>query len=300
MLDHPLLSAKEEAGLARRIKLGHREAAHELVRHNFRLAWVMAEEWTASSREGGAAAEDLFSAAITGLYKAAGKFRPTKGSFARYAAYFVRDALRAETGHAAVVRWRTGSAEDRRRAAMARWKWLERTGAEASDAEVAAILGWDEPRVARTSPRSRPVSLDAPSGNGTAPLSESISDPSVAAPDEYCASNDEMERVRSALGKLDERSREVIAQRFGFSRAGEKASLRAVGEDLGISGERVRQIERRALARLRVVLAGPLRLPATIPAEMKLDYLCRRDVGTLQAAIAPWAADSEAELCLTA
>ena len=114
MLDHPLLSKSAESGLARRIKKGDREAAHELVRHNARLAWVMAEQWAAGSRERGAEAEDLFSVAIIAIYKAADKFRPTKGSFARYAVFFIRDALRTETRKSMIVSDGPASARDRR------------------------------------------------------------------------------------------------------------------------------------------------------------------------------------------
>jgi len=226
MLDHPLLTKSAESGLARHIKKGDRKAAHELVRHNARLAWVIAEQWAAGSRKRGAETEDLFSVAIVALYKAAEKFRPTKGSFARYAAYFVRDALRAEVGNAAVVRGRPGSSADRREAAAASWQWLERTGIDATKEELAAILGWTERKVMRAQPSSPALSLDAPIGEGPASLGERIHDGSIAGPDEQCAAKDQADQLRLALGKLDERSREVIKRRFGL---GETARVSRCG-----------------------------------------------------------------------
>lgn len=254
MLGHPLLSRQEEAELSRGIRRGEEAAVHELIRHNARLAWVMAEQWAARSREQGAETEDLFSVAIVALYKAAKKFRPRKGSFATYAEYFVRDALRAEVGNTAVVRRRLSSASDRRRAAAASWEWLERTGVDATGPELAATLGWTERKVTRALPRSRALSLDATGGEGSTPLGEQICDGAIAGPDEQCLAKDRTDQLRSALGQLDKRSREVISRRFGLGKNGKRESLRAVGQALGLSGERARQIERVALGRLRAAL----------------------------------------------
>lgn len=295
-----MLSRAAESGLARRIKKGDREAAHELVRHNARLAWVMAEQWAAGSRESGAEVEDLFSVAIVALYRAAARFRSAKGSFARYAAYFVRDALRAEVANAAVVRGRPGRSTDRREAAAASWRWLERTGMDATKEELAALLGWTERKVMRAQPSPRALSLDAPRGDGPSSLRENIPDGSTACPDEQCAATDRADQLRSALAELDGRSREVIARRFGIGRNGEGEPLRAVGRGLGLSGERVRQIERRALGRLRTILTSRGRpgFDANDAAEPALPTDHRDGGDPRQVDFA--GTDLEAGLCLTA
>ena len=304
MLGHPLLSRKEEAELARRIKMGDEEAVHELVRHNMRLAWVMAERWAGSPPDRGAEAKDLFSAAILGLYKAAWRFRAKRGSFARYAAFFIRDALRAEVRKSAIVSEPPVAADDRRATAAASWQWLERTGREAAAHELADMLGWTERSVNKAQPHSRPLSLDAPAKEGPTSLGELIGDDSILPPDERCAAADAVEELRLALGKLDKRSREVITRRFGIGRSTEGDPLRVIGEAVGLSGERIRQIEWTALAKLRAILTSDGRLGATAAPRIRTDVGGDGEETSLGLAenrrIDFAGVDSEVALCLTA
>ena len=257
MLNHPLLSQEAEAGLARRIKRGDPGAQHELVRHNLRLAWFFAQQFG-----GRGSAEDFIGEAVVGLYKAAERFDPKQGRFAKYAAFYLRDAMRRQRrfeGYRSAAK-----RADRAKPAEAAWRWLERTGREVSDAEIAADLGWSERRLRSVLWRARPVSLEMQIGEHGLRLGETMVDEAAVLPDAAAAKEDLWAAARKALESLEPRMRAIIERRFGFRAEGEigapgtsrQHSLRAVGCAVGLSGERIRQLERDALIELRRMMAA--------------------------------------------
>ncbi len=271
MLDHRLLSAAVEAGLARRIQTGDDAATHELVRHNLRLARFIAERF--AERHPNLDRDDLCSEAVLALYQAARKFDPHRGRFAHYAGFYVREALRSAMNLARYGQRRPPPGEDRNAAADASWRWLEQTGRDASIDDLVTMLGWKRARLLRALAGTRTVSLDAPSTTAGHTLGDVIADASIPRADVHAARNDTCRAVRSAIAQLDPRARTVIEHRFGLMEDGSAHvphrraklkinplpknphALRAVGTVVGLTGERVRQIERAALLTLRRLLA---------------------------------------------
>ena len=258
MLDHPLLSREAEAGLSKRIKAGDETARHELVRHNLRLAWAFA---TRGEVGGGARTEDLFGEAVTALYRAAKRFDAALGTFAQFCEFHLREAWRK---HARFEGYSpAGSRALRAQADQVTWRWLERTGREPCTSEIAAVLHWTGREALRARGRSRPLSLDLPMETDGARLMDTLPDEAAESPAATALRAELRALVRHSLAALEPRTRAIIERRFGFGSVGaadlpaknRPRPLRAVGADLGLSGERVRQLEREGLARLRRMLA---------------------------------------------
>jgi RNA polymerase sigma factor (sigma-70 family) len=243
LLDHPLLSPKEEARLGRRAARGEEAARHALVRHNLRLAWNFVQRCRHKPGVWGNE-EDLFGEAVAALYRAAGKFRPGRGRFCSYAGWHLRDAFRR---HRRFAGFRSEErAVDRVKPAVAAWRWLERTGREASDWEIAREIGWSEERLRGVLCRARPVSLEEPVGEFATSLEELVSD-GAAGPDRTVEENELRLAVRRAMERLEPALRAVIVEGFGFN--GEAVRRRRMS--LREQGER-----KRALTELRRMLAG--------------------------------------------
>lgn len=270
MLDHSLLPEKAEARLARRIRAGDESATHELVRHNLRLAGFLADRF--AEHHPSIDRDDLCSEAVLALYTAARKFDPRRGRFAHYAGFYVREALRVSVNVTRFGQRRPPPAEDREAVADAAWRWLEQTGREADIDQLAFVLGWKRSRVARALGGPRTLSLDAPVTPNGVTLGDVLEDQSAVHADAFAALNDTTAAVRDAVEQLEPRARTIIEHRFGLSPNGSTRgarrdvrlpqsreknphALRAVGAVVGLTGERIRQIERDALFALRRLLA---------------------------------------------
>ena len=244
-----LLTPEEEVRLAKRIRRGDRKALHRLVQANLRFVVSVARTYQGR----GLALSDLIEEGNVGLMKAAKRFDETRGfRFISYAIWWIRQAiLQALHDHSRVVRIpvnRAARASRIERAAQA----LEQTlGRVATAYDVAETLGIDVDEVrAHQSYTQRAVSLDAPaSEEGDAPLMHLLADEEAPTPDERIAEQDLARDLRDAMRDLDPRERKILNDYFGME-TGEGVTLEAIGQELGLTRERVRQLKERAVRKL--------------------------------------------------
>jgi RNA polymerase primary sigma factor len=250
----PRLTADEERELGRRIQRdSDHEALRGLVEGNLRFVVSYAKRY----RGLGVSFLDLIHEGNLGLMEAARRFDPDRNvKFITYAVWWIRQALT----HALSMQTRAFSLPQKLSGAAAR---LNREVAELTEqlerpptsSEIAADLDMSEADVAALLQiAARDVSLsDRPGGDadeGAAELGELLEASSVPLEEDLLRQS-LVDRVRAALSELDEKEREVVELRFGLDRDGEMRTLQEVGETLGLSRERIRQIEARAKEKLR-------------------------------------------------
>jgi len=248
---YPLLTRAEEAELGRRIREGDDEALDQLVCSNLRFVVSIAKRY----QHHGVPLADLIDEGNIGLIRAAGRYDETRGAkFISYAVWWVRQAMaQAIADHGHVVRVplsRTGEIYRIGRHANALRQDL---GREPRADELAEDLQMTEAEISVTIPVSRgALSLDAPMGDGSdLTLLDYLPDDVVATPDDDATNGNLADSVVSALAALPPREAKVLRMYFGFDR-GDPVTLDRIGEQLGVTRERVRQIKDRALWRIRV------------------------------------------------
>jgi RNA polymerase primary sigma factor len=241
---HRLLDADEELRLARSVRAGDRRAALRLVESNLRLVVAIARRYASC----GVPFLDLVQEGNIGLLHAVEGFDPARGCrFSTYAYWCIRHAVRqaaAEQGRLIRVPPATAEAMDRLRRAACRLAQV--LGREPSPSELADELGTTAERVDRLTRLSRPaLPLDGlePPQPGASPADEVVL--AALRVDLY-----------AMLARLTARQRRILRLRFGLV-DGRRCSLEEIGRRLGLSRERVRQIEKEALARLRDATDAP-------------------------------------------
>ncbi len=248
-----LLSAADERSLATRIEDGDVEARDRLVRANLRLVVCIARGYTGR----GLALEDLIAEGNMGLLRAAEGFDPTAGTrFSTYATFWIRQSIRrALSRDGAAVRlpqyMTTLIGKWHRTAATLR----RELGRPAAEDEIAARLGLSAKQVRAVQKALRVhASGQSPEDEDGDTAVERVADARSDCPGEALAGAETLHSILGSLERLTEREATVLRMRFGLN--GETAStLKEVGELLGYTRERVRQIERDALAKLRVSAA---------------------------------------------
>jgi RNA polymerase primary sigma factor len=244
--DHPLLTAEEERRLARAIERGDLAAKDRLVRCNLRLVASVARRHVGR----GLPMEDLLQEGVVGLIRAAEKFDWRRGTrFSTYAVPWIRQAIAqglANTGR--LIRLPAPQHLQAERLARAERGLLERGAADPGLAELAAATGLEEAAVLRIRRADAPAaSLDAPVGDGAGRLGDLVAD--EREPVDVALAAARRRTVRRSVERLADRDRAVMSLRFGLDGRGER-TLGAVGEVVGLSPERVRQLESAALERL--------------------------------------------------
>jgi RNA polymerase primary sigma factor len=245
------LSAEDEVRLAERIQQGDTAAAHEFALGNLRLVVSLAKHYTGR----GLPLIDLIQEGNIGLMRAVGKFDPSRGyKFSTYATWWIKQAItRAIADKGRTIRLPVHVHEALARVNVTQQRLAQELGREPSEREVAAASGLDEARLAEVRLAMRPpASIDRPIGeDGDACLADFVLDPDSVEPDQ--AATDEWTRkeaCRLLSTVLDDRERMVLEMRFGFTN-GQASTLEEIGGRLGITRERTRQIEARALTKLR-------------------------------------------------
>jgi RNA polymerase primary sigma factor len=248
---HPLLTARQEVDLAKRIERGDLEAKERLVNANLRLVVSLARRYPTYDLT----LLDLIQEGIFGLVRAAEKFDWRKGyKFSTYATFWIRQAIqRGIENRARTIRVPAHVGIRQRKIARATGELEARLGREPTDEEVAAATGLKlgHVREAHTATRTV-VSLDRPVGEGDETTLGALLPSDVEAPDEQVAVSLERAALRRAVEALPEPERGVVSLRFGLEGA-EPQRLSETGRRLGLSPDAVKHIEARALARLAEV-----------------------------------------------
>jgi len=249
---YPLLTAAEEVELAKRIERGDAEAKARMINSNLRLVVSIAKRY----QRQGITLGDLIQDGIIGLNRAAEKFDWRKGfKFSTYATWWVRQACqRAVANQSRTIRVPTHVHERRVKLGRAR-KRLELELERAPTAEeLAKATGLDLQHVEEALDVAEvSASLNQTIGSeGDGELGDLFADPSAEDPAEEAGDAVRRHEVREALKGLPERERRILELRFGFD--GQQMALEAIGKELGITRERVRQLEGEALAKLATKL----------------------------------------------
>jgi RNA polymerase primary sigma factor len=254
---HRLLSRQEEAALAERIGQGDQDAWQDLVRHNLRLVVSIARRYSGQGLE----FSDLVQEGNLGLMRAARGFDSSFGTkFSTYATWWIKQAMgRAVSNKASFVRLPVHAADQERLLNGARQHLQATMGREPTVEELSEYVG-KSPREVREilGARKSVVSYDAPVGaageEGT--LSELLADEGESNAEELYMEDALKDSVHALLAKLSERERRVVELRYGLDGGGRCATLGEVGEDIGVTRERVRQIQNSALRKLRAAALG--------------------------------------------
>jgi RNA polymerase primary sigma factor len=244
-----LLTADEEKTLARRIAVGDTEARDQMVRANLRLVVNIARGYTGK----GLALQDLIEEGNLGLLRAVEGFDPNMNTrFSTYASYWIKQSIkRALVNTAKTIRIPAYMVE-----LLAKWRratnqLTDELGRPPTNEETAKFLGLPRKKLNIIKKAIR-VYNSAPQTDQTEAgwsIDEMLSDGRTKTPDTEMVENDDLRQVMHLLDKMDPREATVLRMRFGLNDE-EPKTLKEIGESLGLTRERVRQIESEALAKL--------------------------------------------------
>ena len=248
---YELLTAADEVALAKRVERGDATAKERMINSNLRLVVSIAKRYQGH----GLPLLDLVQEGVIGLNRAVEKFDWRRGyKFSTYATWWIRQACqRAISGQSRTIRVPTHVEERRQKLRRARQR-IEAAGGDPTRDELVDATGLNRQQVDEALDAvEASVSLNAPVGDdGDGELGSMFADPN--APDPLEESEDGLRRasVRRALQSLPDRERRILELRFGFD--GEARTLEQIGRELGITRERIRQLETNALVKLEAVL----------------------------------------------
>jgi RNA polymerase primary sigma factor len=245
-----LLTPDEEITLAKRIKKGDKHAREHMIKANLRLVVKIARDY----ENLGLPLLDLINEGNIGLMKGVERFDPKKGAkLSTYASWWIKQAIkRALANQSKTIRLPVHVVDKVAHIRRSEVKLRETLDREPTDEEVADDLGLNPRRVRQYREASRaPVSLDSPIGDDdSASVSEIVADTSASAPFEHIVKDNDSGLVQEILATLNERESKILAMRFGLH-DGKAKTLEEVGEQFGVTRERIRQIQDQALQKLR-------------------------------------------------
>ena len=250
---YPLLTAQEERDLAKRIVEGDSEARNLLARANLRLVVSIAKKYVGRSPD--LTLLDLIQEGNLGLFKAVDKFDFTKGfKFSTYATWWIRQAItRALADQSRTIRIPVHMVET-----MAKYKQVSRRlaqdfGRDPMPEEIATEMNVDVEKIYQIEKISQDtISLELPIGDDDdrSRLSDFISDDKILAPDQEVAHRILADQMQEILNTLSEKERKILEMRHGLI-DGTYHTLEEVGKEFGVTRERIRQIEAKALEKIR-------------------------------------------------